>query len=162
MRFKSLETERILCYLAFYVIFNCIVNSLAIGKVIKPLEWEDFRFPTQKETFDFFKKKLPILSWVPMTTKDTFRADVGSLNYCAKCTCHGKNYKIQRSVFSCTLLQLQDLLSLSWWFLRGTNYGNLKYFWDRIPYYFNYSECLMQTLWEYPSSMDYTQHWCLA
>jgi len=141
MRFKSLETERILCYLAFYVIFNCIVNSLAIGKVIKPLEWEDFRFPTQKETFDFFKKKLPILSWVPMTTKDTFRADVGSLNYCAKYTCHGKNYKIQRSVFSCTLLQLQDLLSLSWWFLR---------------------ECLMQTLWEYPSSMDYTQHWCLA
>mmetsp|Transcript_13304 Transcript_13304/g.22183 ORF Transcript_13304/g.22183 Transcript_13304/m.22183 type:complete len:91 (-) Transcript_13304:2103-2375(-) len=47
-----------------------------MNEVIKPLEWEDFRFPTQKETFDFFKKKLPILSWVPMTTKDTFRADV--------------------------------------------------------------------------------------
>mmetsp|Transcript_8848 Transcript_8848/g.12184 ORF Transcript_8848/g.12184 Transcript_8848/m.12184 type:complete len:709 (+) Transcript_8848:85-2211(+) len=47
-----------------------------MNEVIKPLEWEDLRFPTKKESLDFLKRKLPILSWVPMTTKETFRADV--------------------------------------------------------------------------------------
>lgn len=47
-----------------------------LHKVIRPLEWEDLRYPSSDEIWDYSKKRIPLLDWLPLTTCDTFKADI--------------------------------------------------------------------------------------
>jgi len=49
-----------------------------MAKVIKPFEFEDLRRPTKAEMWQFVKRRIPFITWVPLTTWDTLKADLVS------------------------------------------------------------------------------------
>mmetsp|Transcript_23747 Transcript_23747/g.33212 ORF Transcript_23747/g.33212 Transcript_23747/m.33212 type:complete len:696 (+) Transcript_23747:51-2138(+) len=51
-----------------------VLNKM--NEVIKPFEMEDVKCPTQHQVWGFTKQRLPFLSWIPLTTWNSARADV--------------------------------------------------------------------------------------